>query len=197
MVHRTVSLWGAKMLFKNSISALFCLLVFALSGSALAAPERWISVDTKSKTLAVYDGKRLIEKFNHIAIGASGAKLKQRRGDDATPIGKFRIGWKNMSSKFHIFLGLDYPTPEYALTGYRRGIISKAVLRDLLDHYVQGRTPPQNTPLGGYIGIHGIGRGDLNTHRIANWTSGCVALTNEEIERLNSMVEVGARVIIR
>ncbi len=59
------------------------------------------------------------------------------------------------------------------------------------------RIPPQNTPLGGQLGIHGLGRGDLDIQRTINWTNGCVALTNHDIRRLGQWVHVGTRVIIR
>ena len=61
----------------------------------------------------------------------------------------------------------------------------------------QGRPPPHDTPLGGMIGIHGIGRGSLKVHRDFNWTEGCVALDNQQIHALARYVRVGMRVIIR
>lgn len=61
----------------------------------------------------------------------------------------------------------------------------------------RGEVPPQNTGLGGLIGIHGIGAGDADMHREYNWTNGCVALTNEEIDRLVEWVDVGTLVEIR
>jgi L,D-peptidoglycan transpeptidase YkuD (ErfK/YbiS/YcfS/YnhG family) len=63
-----------------------------------------------------------------------------------------------------------------------------------LHHYGQ---PPQNTILGGAIGIHGIGNGDPEIHKRFHWTEGCVAVTNEQIERLAELVDIGTRVVIR
>ena len=58
-----------------------------------------------------------------------------------------------------------------------------------------GRTPPQDTPLGGQIGIHGVGAGDPRIHSAGiNWTSGCVALDNHQIDALRPMVKKGMRV---
>jgi len=51
--------------------------------------------------------------------------------------------------------------------------------------------------LGGGIGIHGIGRGDLDIHRQYNWTNGCVALDNDQITDLARWIGVGTRVVIR
>lgn len=61
----------------------------------------------------------------------------------------------------------------------------------------EGEMPPQDTILGGAIGIHGIGRGSLKIHRIINWTDGCVALTNEQLRDFSRHAEVGMRVTIR
>ena len=58
--------------------------------------------------------------------------------------------------------------------------------------------PPQDTPLGGQIGIHGLGHGNPGIHNAGiNWTSGCVALDNRQIEALRPWVKVGMRVEIR
>jgi hypothetical protein len=57
--------------------------------------------------------------------------------------------------------------------------------------------PPQNTPLGGFIGIHGIGIGDPKIHALFNWTEGCIALTNEQVDELAQWVHVGTPVTIR
>jgi lipoprotein-anchoring transpeptidase ErfK/SrfK len=60
-----------------------------------------------------------------------------------------------------------------------------------------GKTPPQHTPLGGYIGIHGVGSGDPEVHRAYNWTNGCVALTNAQIDILAEWARAGTPVEIR
>jgi hypothetical protein len=61
----------------------------------------------------------------------------------------------------------------------------------------QGREPPSNTGLGGNIGIHGIGAGDPQVHEDFNWTEGCIALTNEQIEELARWIHLGTRVVVR
>jgi hypothetical protein len=61
----------------------------------------------------------------------------------------------------------------------------------------KGRLPPQNTALGGRIGLHGLGRGDPKVHQQFNWTNGCIALTNEQIDQLLTWVGKGTRVSIR
>jgi len=80
---------------------------------------------------------------------------------------------------------------------YREKRINRDVYYSILDALRDQRLPPQNTPLGGRIGIHGLGHGDLTVHRQFDWTKGCIALTNPEIERLAHWVQVGTRVVIR
>lgn len=60
-----------------------------------------------------------------------------------------------------------------------------------------GIAPLQDTALGGEIGIHGIGRGDPRIHRAFNWTAGCVALTNAQLQDFGSYAYPGMRVEIR
>jgi hypothetical protein len=64
-------------------------------------------------------------------------------------------------------------------------------------YYRRHGHPPQNTALGGAIGIHGIGGGSPDVHHRFHWTEGCVAVSNEQIERLAELVGIGTRVVIR
>lgn len=58
----------------------------------------------------------------------------------------------------------------------------------------QHRLPPQSGPLGGGIGIHGIGRGDPAVHAAFNWTDGCIALSNEQLRDFARWAKLGMRV---
>ena len=188
------------------------LLLIALLGFALLQPaaaeglqkasfnlsaSHWLLVDTDKNTLTVFRGKEKVDFFPHIAIGRGGAKDKEKRGDKRTPRGEFSIAWVNWDSSFHIFLGIDYPNIDHAERGLKQGLIDMDTYQNILSAYRSGRLPPQNTPLGGNIGIHGLGRGDPRIHEDFNWTQGCVALTNREIERLAHWVDIGTRVVIR
>ena len=114
-----------------------------------------------------------------------------------TPTGEFRVAWINRSSTFNIFFGLSFPNEEHTERAYQRHLIDIDTYYSLRTALSEGRLPPQDTPLGGKIGIHGLGLGDLAIHRKFDWTKGCVALTNEEIEQLAEWVQVGTRVVIR
>jgi len=59
---------------------------------------------------------------------------------------------------------------------------------------------PQNTLLGGYVGIHGLGGENptkLDIHRHFNWTQGCIALTDTEVKDLLHYVSTGTSVVIK
>ena len=169
-----------------------------LLASQTAPPGPWLLVDTKADTLSIMQGQKPIKVFRPIALGSSGAGVKSGRGDNRTPTGVFRIGWINDQSRFKTFIGLDYPNPDYAERALREHRIDRTTYERIRAAWLTGQTPPQNTPLGGQIGIHGVGMGDPRIHSAGiNWTSGCVALDNSQIEALRPWVKKGMRVEIR
>ncbi len=171
--------------------------VLLLGAHALAASDPWLLIDTQARILKVMRGDQPLDTFKNLALGRNGAGLKRRRGDKKTPIGVFRIGWMNVNSRYDFFIGLDYPNLSYAKQAYEDKRI------DIVDYYHirrairKGRIPPQDTPLGGFIGIHGVGEGDPWIHANFNWTNGCVALRNPQMWRLGRWVQIGTRVEIR
>ena len=158
---------------------------------------RWVLVEGAERRLSVYDGSKVIAQFTPAAVGTKGVGLKARSGDQMTPLGTFRIGWKSETSKYHIFLGLDYPSADYATRALSDGRIDGATYKRIISALERGETPPQNTVLGGMIGIHGLGMADAEVHPFLNWTNGCIALTNEQIEELCQLISVGDLVHIR
>ena len=157
----------------------------------------WVLVDTNTKTLKVMIGDNTLEIFDNVAFGSSGVGIKNYRGDHKTPVGVFRVGWVNERSRFNYFIGLDYPNLEYADRAYRQRRIDDSTYYAIRGALEKGYTPPQDTSLGGSIGIHGLGAGDPRVHTDFNWTDGCVALDNQQIMRLAQWVEIGTRVVIR
>lgn len=143
------------------------------------------------------NGDRVVKRYRNIAIGRRGAKALHYQGDDSTPLGEYRIDGINRESRYGIFLSLNYPLPDHARLAAEAGTITAAD-RERIEHaYNAERQPPYDTPLGGMIGIHGIGKGSLKTHREFNWTHGCVALDNVQMQDLVSRVRMGTRVVIR
>ncbi|MHB0776961.1 L,D-transpeptidase family protein [Halomonas sp. WWR20] len=175
------------------------LLLQAVLVSPVSGDEKavWLLIDDKSSTLHVYRGEQEIERYHPVSLGREGVSRLRVSGDNKTPTGEFRINWINRESRFHIFLGLDYPTVAHAREAQQAGIMSDTEFDRYLSDYRRHGAPPQDTILGGNIGIHGLGEGDPRIHERFNWTQGCVAVTNEQIEQLARWVGLGTRVIIR
>ena len=179
------------------IVALGGLLVVASSASAVLAGEIRIFIDTESDSLQVMNGDTVIKSYENIAIGRYGKTYFKVRGDNKTPLGKFRIGWTNGNTRYHRFLGLTYPDLPAADRALVDGRIDESQWQAIRRASVAGKVPSQKTPLGGMIGIHGVGAGDRSVHRDFNWTNGCIALTNEEIDELLQWAKIGTPVEIR
>jgi murein L,D-transpeptidase YafK len=172
----------------------------ALQGIAHAGqpmPEAWILVDTKTHTLSVLRGERLLYQFDNVAFGRGGFSLDRLRGDGSTPLGTFRINRINPRSRFHLFFGIDFPRPEHARRALDAGRIGAEDYDRIIAAFEEDRSPPQDTPLGGQLGIHGLGPGDEKVHDTFDWTQGCIALTNEQIRRLSRWIRLGTRVEVR
>ncbi len=157
----------------------------------------WLLVDTKAHKIEVKKGEQTLETLQGIAIGRKGAGLKTHRGDDITPQGNYRIGWIGEKSHFRKFFGLTYPSTQDADIALKRGIISEQDYYSIKVANQFNQIPPQNTPLGGQIGIHGIGDGDERVHQVFDWTHGCIALTNSQIDQLSQWLDTGTVVKIR
>lgn len=133
-----------------------------------------ILIEKEARRLTVYrDGEAL--RSYRVALGFAPAGDKERQGDGRTPEGIFRIDRRNPQSAYHLSLGLDYPQPE-----------------DVARARAGGYSP------GGDIFIHGQpnGFGRLTTLPY-DWTAGCIAVSDDEIEELWRITPVGTEVEIR
>lgn len=179
------------------VAVLFGLLQATIS--AAPAPDRqpWILVDTVGLTLTVMQGEQVRRRYENISIGRAGTTADKHRNDDKTPLGEYRIARVASKTSFHRYYGFDYPTLDQAGRGLLAGVITRHQYEQIRKARRSGQMPPQGTPLGGHIGIHGIGAGDIQVHDDFNWTNGCVALTNEQIDDLAQWIEIGTRVVIK
>jgi murein L,D-transpeptidase YafK len=176
-----------------------CLLLFYgfFAGAAIGGENFWLLVDTTALKIEVKKGERTVDTINDIAIGRGGAGYKTHRGDDITPYGDYRIGWVGERSNFRRFFGLTYPNVQDARTALIKGIINKTTYERIVEANESRQIPPQNTPLGGQIGIHGLGAANEKIHRSMNWTHGCIAMTNNQIDHLSRYLEPGMVVKIK
>lgn len=116
-------------------------------------------------------------KIYPIALGFNPIGRKQFQGDGKTPEGVYRINERNPNSAYHKNLGISYPNA--ADKAYAAG---------------QGKAP------GGLIKIHGLpnGQGFIGRqHLRLDWTDGCIAVTDDEIDELYRSVVHNAPIDIR
>jgi murein L,D-transpeptidase YafK len=175
-----------------------CLLALLLLPAGQAkAGEIWIDIDTGRHILYVMDGEHILREFANISVGRNGVAADRLLGDQKTPLGEYRVLRINRESRFHLFFGFDYPTMDQATSALRAGNITSEDWQAINQAHQEGREPPANTPLGGYIGIHGVGQGDARIHDSYDWTEGCVAVTNEQVDELALFIQLGTRVTLR
>jgi murein L,D-transpeptidase YafK len=131
--------------------------------------------------MELLDGERMLGRYA-VAIGPGGAGPKHREGDRVTPVGRYHVVQRGPSSRFHVFMLVDYPNAD----DRARFVRMKAA----------GELPP-DARIGGDVGIHG---GNPNEWALVDgardWTLGCIAVTDAEIERVAAMVANGTVVDI-
>lgn len=180
----------------GSLLLMLLTLLLPVQASCGDNEEIWLQVDTQALELKVMRGRSVLRVFKDIAIGRFGTTSDKRRLDGKTQLGEFRINFIKQDSHFHRFFGFDYPRLDHAERALRQGDLSATDYLAIRQAIRFHRAPPQNTALGGHLGIHGIGAGDLKVHREYNWTNGCIALTNGQIDELTAWLHLGTRVVI-
>lgn len=133
-----------------------------------------ILIEKSARRMTVYRGGQALKSYR-IDLGFAPSGHKQKQGDGRTPEGIYRVDRRNDRSAYHLSIGIDYPRAE-----------------DRRRARVQGVDP------GGDIFIHGAPNAQPRGTRLAaDWTAGCVAITNPEIEELFRATPIGAEVEIR
>ncbi len=168
------------------IVAPFAALLFLLhsAGDAIAGE---LLIHKEKRSLTYTDGT--VSRDFPIALGFTPTGAKEKQGDGKTPEGVYYIMNKNPKSSFYLSLGISYPNVDDAKAGLRARLISKTQYAAIEKAIRLGRIPPQGTPLGGAIYIHGGGTQ-------SDWTWGCIALSNEDVTFLYQHVKVGDKVTI-
>jgi len=125
-----------------------------------------------SRRLYLYRDGKPIRRFT-IALGWAPEGDKQFEGDGRTPEGTYYIDRLNPNSQFHLSLGISYPDPNDRAAAAAAGVDP-----------------------GGDIFIHGSD-GRRPNRRPDDWTAGCIAVTNAEIEEIWQRVPVGTPIVIQ
>ncbi len=145
---------------------------------ALVSPEDradLIKVDKAKRTLTLLHGTNVIKRYD-ISLGPAPTEQKSQEGDGRTPEGRYTIDARNARSHFHLALHISYPDADDRASAQRRGV----------------------SP-GGDIMVHGLpnGLGWLGKlHLKRDWTDGCIAVTNGEMDEIWAHVPTGTPIEI-
>ena len=134
-----------------------------------------VKVDKSENKMYLLDGNEIIKEY-HVAFGGNPKGHKQKEGDQKTPEGLYTLDYKKEDSSFYRSMHISYPNK-----------------RDKANAEKMGVSP------GSFIMIHGqrnkLGWLAFITQRF-NWTNGCIALTNSEMDEFMSLVAVGTKIKI-
>jgi len=134
-----------------------------------------VKVDKSENTMYLMDGNAVVKQY-HVALGASPKGHKQQEGDEKTPVGEYTLNYKNNDSTFYRAMHISYPNENDKANAKKLGV----------------------SP-GGFIMVHGqrnwLGWIAPISQRF-NWTNGCIALTNSEMDEFMELVRVGTKIHI-
>lgn len=147
--------------------------------------------------LRVYKARRRLEAWRGdalllacpVVLGREPRGHKQANGDGRTPEGQYAVCTRNDRSKYHLALGLNYPNAQDTQMALAAGRIPAEEAQRIQEAIAAGLRPPWDTALGGEIMIHGGGTG-------SDWTAGCIALDNADMDALWELCPLGTPVEI-
>jgi murein L,D-transpeptidase YafK len=134
-----------------------------------------VVVRKSARQLDLYRGPDLLRSYP-VSLGRTPTGRKQQEGDGRTPEGEYLLDYRKPDSAFHRALHISYPDVPDTASANARGV-----------------------PAGGFVMIHGIRNGFGwigRAHRFVDWTDGCVAVTNREIEEIWRIVPDGTRITL-
>jgi murein L,D-transpeptidase YafK len=158
-----------------------------------------IIIDRRSYTLKLYEDTILIKTYR-ASFGRNLLNPKSRVDDNATPVGEYKICDIDTIHYYYKFLKLNYPNINDAAEALRKGLITQREYDQLKFQFYYEGCVRLKTILGNNVGIHGIGRLNYifkNLPFVYNWTDGSIALSNENIDEIYSVIEVGTKVVIK
>ena len=171
-----------------TLFALLLGLTLPLGASAADSALRVVVLKSERRLELLQDGR--VVKTYPVGLGTNPTGTKLRQGDGRTPEGTFYVCVKNAHSQYYRSLGLSYPTPADAARGLAGKLITRSQHDAILAAHRKHVSPPWNTALGGEIFIHGNGSG-------SDWTLGCIALEDADMDALYALVANGTPVEIR
>lgn len=134
-----------------------------------------IVVHKSIRTLQLYANNKLIKTYK-IALGRNPIGHKQQEGDSKTPEGLYYITHHNPRSSYHLSLGISYPNKQDKENAQKHNVSAGG---DIMIHGL-----PNYAPFFGAF------------HSLKDWTQGCIAVTNSEIEEIYKAVSDGTPIEI-
>ena len=163
-----------------SIAAILAGVVVIVTRTGAALPQDVradkIVVEKSKRQLSIYSDGEILKTYK-IALGPNPEGHKQQEGDGRTPEGGYVIDYRNPQSSYHLSLHISYPSPQDREKAAERGVSPGG------DIFVHG-LPPRFRWVGA-------------AHRTTDWTAGCIAVTNTEIDELWRAVPNGTPIEIR
>jgi len=138
----------------------------------------FILVEKRARRLILFEKGKALKGYD-IALGRVPVGPKEQEGDRKTPEGHYHINWRNPNSKYHLSLNISYPTREQKAAAQAQG---RSAGRDIMIH-------GQPNGAHSWVGAEGTLPGD--------WTDGCIAVSNAEIEEIWRSVPNGTPIEIR
>ena len=136
-----------------------------------------ILVQKAQRKMFLRHGEQVIYTYN-ISLGRNPAGAKIREGDKKTPEGKYYIVSHNPHSAYHLSLKISYPTETQKNAAHENGYSAGG---DIMIHGF-----PNKTPEFFFVAVH----------KMRDWTAGCIAVTNREIEQIYRLVQDGTPITI-
>jgi murein L,D-transpeptidase YafK len=167
---------------KKALALLAAMACLSYPAASRSGEERIteIRIDKSDHRLELVSAGSVVKTYR-VAIGPGGAGPKLMEGDKKTPVGTYRVVGR-IKGLFHNFLTVSYPNAE-----------DRARYADLKK---RGAIPP-GTGIGGGIGIHGVnGKEWKGIHKETDWTLGCIALDDDEIDEIARRVKDGTPIVI-
>lgn len=160
--------------------------------AALPPCERIVTIEIRKsqRTLRAHCARGALVEMT-AALGREPRGDKLEAGDLRTPEGRYRISGRAVESRFHAFVPIDYPSTDDADRAFAEGRIDNWDHARIVDAHARGIEPPGDTPLGGEIGIHGEGERWAGDSEDLDWTFGCIALADRDLDYLIERIEPG------
>lgn len=146
--------------------------------------KKLIVLQKTTRTVMLYNqGKLMPGACWFMGLGFAPKGHKKKEGDGKTPEGWYQTSDKP-ESRYYGAIAIHYPNTADVEAGKQLQLISAKIEQELLAALQTNQKPNQQTPLGGEILIHGGGSS-------SDWTLGCAAMNNDDLDQLRALLPVG------